>query len=100
MKGNPAESGGPLPSRPTRWNLWAFHHVGFFLASGGSGRTQAKWGISLLESNSDMAQQIAEASIATEASQENQRPGDSNGPLSPDSPRRIWRLPCSISSAG
>jgi uncharacterized protein YbcI len=64
--------------------LWVFHRVGFFLAAGGFDRPQARGAISMLESNSTMAQQIAEASIAFEQRRTGHLPESATVVLSED----------------
>jgi uncharacterized protein YbcI len=66
MKGNPGESGGPLPSKPTWSNASGYSTASAFFVCGGAGRLQAMGMITMLKTNPTMAQQIAEAAIGFE----------------------------------
>ncbi len=62
MKGNPALPGGPLTSKPTWSNaVRAFYHVGFFCCWSQCGTVVSGGAITMLKSDSTMAQEIAHA---------------------------------------
>jgi uncharacterized protein YbcI len=64
--------------------LWVFHHVGFLLSCGRAGRPKAIGAISMLKTNSTMAQQIAEAAIRFETRRNGHVPESATVVLSED----------------
>ncbi len=84
MKGNPGESGGPLPSMPTWSNASGYSTTSAFFVCGAAGPLQAIGMFTMLKTNPTMAQQIAKAAIGFEKQRTGHLPDSATVVLSGD----------------